>query len=780
MARPSCGAAGGIEPQLSTANALIIATRPKVVDVATTNFLCSMLENEWTPESVNATRPLIAFAFVKEEFDRTGDLVRGLMPLFEPIFASMAGQAFNPQKFCDAVRAAYGLHLNVLVAEDWVSRFEHAGYLESVGDKYSRSYICKPQSTAPDLEAAEKTQAMLGELVDHVSERLAARKLTRSRSDVEQAIIERLRRPDFLNILLKPELSRKVGSTLSLPGSVTDSGPDIESAIDYILAARLIRMADEQPGQFTVVTNVAAGALVSEVIFNLRQPPAVGQKSGGTLAFIDSPLLLDLFDLADSKQHTYITELIEDLKRTGFRPYTFEHNIAEVRGILKATLDNYSQIETATGTVAYRVRTDQTARSRAQSIRPNLEGRVRALGITIVDMDSFTNANASRFSEEAITDLIGHIRPMGEVFSREIDARSVAGVARQVLGRRPIGTVLDLPAIFITKNNGLAREANKRIIEEGNYNQDAAPPYLTTRQAAGLVWLAIGGDAGGISASQLLANCSLVATPRRDVLSTVYKTLKETDAEAAKEFEVLMSEDRCAHYVMDFALGDAALVTADNAFELLEQVKAKAVEDIRRLDQAKFDEELAAVRSEAAGTIEQQKAEFEALERIYEQRQKDWQAKSDALEAELGKSIDAQAEQAKQIAETKRSIDEMEEAALTSCLGVAQRETAAIRMLVICGAALILAAAGYATNLAFAFVKDARALLFIGAVYAVITFVTAAAFGWVAPDYLFAKHFAKLQKYLFHRELRRRGIARYLDRWEYVAEGNSNNHFQRR
>lgn len=729
---------------------------------------------------MNATRPLIAFAFVKEEFDRTGDIVRGLMPLFEPIFASMAGNPFDPRKFSDQVKLSYGLHINVLVVEDWVTRFEQSGFLESVGDKYSKSYVCKPQSNSPNLETVEQTQAMLGELVDHVSERLVARRFNIARDAVEQAVIDRLRRPDFLNLLLKPELSRKIGSTLSLPGNVVDVAPDLEAAIDYVLAARLIWMADERPGQFQSVTNVAAGALVSEVVFNLRQPPAVGQKSGGTLAFLDSPLLLDLLDLADHKQHSYISELLIDLKKTGFRPYTFEHNISEVRSILKATLEQYREIEIAAGTVAYRLRTDQTARSRAQSIRPNLDARIRALGITIVDMDAFTSANIARFDEGAITDLIGRIRPMGDIFSREIDARSVAGVTRQVLGRKTVGSILNLPAIFITKNSGVVREAIKTLAEEGNYHTDAAPPFLTIRQVAGLVWLAIGGDAGGVSASQLLANCSLVATPRRDVLSTVYKVLKETDERAAQEFEALMSEDRCAHYVMDYTLGDAALVTADNAFEILDQVKAKAIEDVRQVDRIKFEEELTAVRSEASDQIKQQRAESEALRRTYEARQKEVKDKADALEAELSEAKAEQAAQARKIADTQSSIEEMEEAGLVSCMNFARKRTLAARIALACLASLLLAVGGYGTNLAFAFIKNGATLVVIGAIYAAISFSIAAAFGWIAPDIVFGRYFEKLQKSLFHRELRRRGLSGYLTRWEPVPTRSASPQFRRR
>lgn len=729
---------------------------------------------------MNATRPLIAFAFVKEEFDRTGDIVRGLMPLFEPIFGSMAGSPFDPRKFSEQVKSYYGLHINVLVVEDWVTRFEQSGFLESTGDKYSRSYICKAQSNSLDVEAVNQTQETLRALVDHVSERLVDHNFNVMRDSVEQSVIERLRRPDFLNLLLKPELSRKVGSTLSLPGSVADTGPDLEAAMDYVLAARLTWMADERPGQFKSVTNVAAGALVSEVVFNLRQPPVVGQKSGGTIAFIDSPLLLDLLDLADAKQHIYVTELLSDLKKTGFKPYTFDHNVSEVRSILKGTLDHYREVEVATGTVAYRLRTDQTARSRAQSIRPNLEARVRALGINIVDMDTFTASNADRFNEDAITDLIARIRPMGDIFSREIDARSVAGVARLVLGRKSTGSILNLPAVFITKNSGVVREAIKTLSEEGNYHADAAPPFLTIRQVAGLVWLAIGGDAGGVSASQLLANCSLVATPRRDVLSTVYKVLRETDERAAQEFEALMSEDRCAHYVMDYTLGDAALVTADNAFDILSEIKAKAVEDIRREDRAKFEEELGVVRAEASGKIEQQRAEFEALRRVYEERKKQDEDRARALELELDRARLEQGEQARKISETQNSIIEMEMASLVSCMNFAKRRTTIARIVLACIASFLIAVGGYLTNLMFTFVKDHNVLVVIGGVYALVSFLVAAAFGWIAPDIVFGKYFEKIQKKVFLGELRRRGQSGYLTRWEHVPARSADPQFRPR
>ena len=54
------------------------------------------------------------------------------------------------------------------------------------------------------------------------------------------------------------------------------------------------------------------------------------------------------------------------------------------------------------------------------------------------------------------------------------------------------------------------------------------------------MWLALGGSAGALAERQLLANCASALTPRRDVLSAVYRLLEEADETAAAEFEVLM------------------------------------------------------------------------------------------------------------------------------------------------------------------------------------------------------------------------------------------------
>ena len=62
-----------------------------------------------TSKSVGISKELVAFAYVHEEYKRTGDIVAGLMPIFAPIIYEMSGQKFMANKFSKTVQSKYGI-----------------------------------------------------------------------------------------------------------------------------------------------------------------------------------------------------------------------------------------------------------------------------------------------------------------------------------------------------------------------------------------------------------------------------------------------------------------------------------------------------------------------------------------------------------------------------------------------------------------------------------------------------------------------------------------------
>lgn len=193
------------------------------------------------------SRALLTFAFVRQEFDRTGDIIRGLMPLFEPIFAEMDGGMFSPSEFASRVEQLYGLKMHPYVAEDWVPRFEEAGLLEKVGsDNYSQSYRCKGAPLKLASPDGADVEAIVEELTAHAEGRLRERGSDLSRVNIEDGIIRRLYKPEFLALLSRPQKTFTKSSTLSLSStSADDTSVDPEALLDFILADRLLALSRE-------------------------------------------------------------------------------------------------------------------------------------------------------------------------------------------------------------------------------------------------------------------------------------------------------------------------------------------------------------------------------------------------------------------------------------------------------------------------------------------------------------------------------------------------------
>lgn len=718
------------------------------------------------------TRPLLTFAFVSQEFAKSGDVIQGLMPLFTPIFAEMSGNIFSPQAFSEKVEAFYGLRMHPYVAEDWVPRFEAAGLLEEIrGDKFSRTYRCKPQSLIQPDQNVFPVAEIVDELTNHTNRRLRDRGIEIGLPAIEHGIIERLSKPEFIALLGRPQKTFPKAPKLTLSARVPDETVDPESAIDFILAERLIVLSQTNRARFEEIAAIAGGALVSEVILSLRSPPKRGQTIGSEI-FIDSPLIIDLLDLSDLNQHQYAKLLIDDLKKMGAYLRTFEHNVEEIRGIIDGALRMAGAVKSAGGTVAYRLRTDNIAISRAQMFRQSPTKHISSLGIQIVNMESSTRQQTKYFPPEKITDLTAGIRPFGEIYSREVDAKSVAGVSRKVLGRSAVANVFSLPAIFLTKNNTLANRALSFIRTDYAYSEEAASPFVTDRQMAGLVWLARGGDAGDVTGSQLLANCTRAIAPRRDVIARVYEFLAETDENSAKEFEALMVEDRCTHYVMNYTMGDAALVTKDNAPHILEDVKRTAIEATLAQSDAAHRADLEARRTETEQLLLQKQEEHEAeLAELSLQmhQQKEAAAVQSAEVTKRDEAIaaltDARTAQAEALQQSNTTIIALERATITTCSDAAHAYVNRLTLALSLGASFLLALVGVIGSCFTGVITERFWIVATIALTTLLVWLITFSITWTIPDLLFGARLKRLWHEKYAKEVIRRGAESYKHRW---------------
>jgi hypothetical protein len=76
-------------------------------------------------------RPFTAFAFLADKLAQGGGLVSGLIPLFAPVVAPLAGKRFEAAKLSDLLADYYGMDIHPYAVEDIAPRLCEQGILEA-------------------------------------------------------------------------------------------------------------------------------------------------------------------------------------------------------------------------------------------------------------------------------------------------------------------------------------------------------------------------------------------------------------------------------------------------------------------------------------------------------------------------------------------------------------------------------------------------------------------------------------------------------------------------
>src|SRR5438445_8275951 len=144
--------------------------------------------------------PLIAFALVAEEYEKSGDPIKGLAPLFIPILKRQGeGSVFDANAFASDFSSTYGLEMSEFVAKSLTDRMLEIRLLQSSERK--DEFI-----VAALGDVAHFDESKIVETIDAFVE-WAEKEIIRfgrpaSRQTLEQAFLSRLARPEFSSAFL--------------------------------------------------------------------------------------------------------------------------------------------------------------------------------------------------------------------------------------------------------------------------------------------------------------------------------------------------------------------------------------------------------------------------------------------------------------------------------------------------------------------------------------------------------------------------------------------------
>ena len=165
---------------------------------------------------MNLTRALIAFAYVADRFSKTNDIAQGLVPLFAPLISARAGTVFDPEVFANDVKNSYDIEMHPYVAEEFAAMLAKVGYLEEDrrGNVVQYTNLKRELPDPPVRE--EQLQALVGGFGAFAGPRLERIGSTLTPDKIEEAFIDRLVRPEFLALLLRPDNPVLGSKTLTL------------------------------------------------------------------------------------------------------------------------------------------------------------------------------------------------------------------------------------------------------------------------------------------------------------------------------------------------------------------------------------------------------------------------------------------------------------------------------------------------------------------------------------------------------------------------------------
>lgn len=592
---------------------------------------------------MEVSRALVAFAYVSEAFEQTGDIAVGLVELFAPLLAEDRGKRFDPERFVDRVKDVLDIEMHPYAAETLIPRLAERGYLTERAHTGDFVEYVVADIKIEDPAIAEADVAELLDSFDQFVKRHAygTEDLKENNLSLHDELLNRLMRPEFLDLIRKPDESdpRQPILRLKTPESEAHEEKSLAARLDVLVASFILEVRNAEPEMFDLVSDISGGALLAEVVLNTQTPTDATKGISDVTIFIDGPLVMDALGMNTvGHSREYASRLFDQLRDAGATLSVFEHTVEEIRNAINTPLERFVARQEVSGPLGELLYRDSNMVSYVRGVLASLRDEIQRIGIGMFQNFPLTERQLAAFSvanEDELADRIGH----RNVEARQRDAKSVANVLR-LRGTLHCTDLSRCRYLFVTRNSVVSNASRGFLKRYKLAPDDYFAPTVTDRYLAGLIWVAFGGGGKELSRLKLISNCSATMRPRQDVVANMHRFLSKVDDGKVEKFKAIMTDQRAGHFLMDLTLGDAAIVREDNVEELYESIRKVIAHEVAEQKEG----EIAELRNQhSEDLVVLRRAHGETEDALLHERSKLKEAEQGLSDMQAHRQLDAEA-----------------------------------------------------------------------------------------------------------------------------------------
>lgn len=226
-----------------------------------------------------------------DDLARGGDLASSILPLFKAVTKQYAGKKFSPRQLSQTLSGYYGIDIHPYAVEDLIPRLVAEGILATAPHAVGVEELYYADITE-EFESVDESFAdnLFSTFRDFSYPILTASNISLTDTELQNALLARLRKSEFLGILAKPDRTRedqRSASTLIAKKSSEDEqrDKDITAAahLDVLVASFILHAKETNQQLYELIVKTATGVIVSEVILNFRNPQGVNTLQGLTV-----------------------------------------------------------------------------------------------------------------------------------------------------------------------------------------------------------------------------------------------------------------------------------------------------------------------------------------------------------------------------------------------------------------------------------------------------------------------------------------------------------------